>query len=898
MTDPLLDRFDEFFAAVHDGHDPFPWQRRLARRVAEGDWPLALALPTASGKTACIDIAVFALACQAAWPKDKPRTASRRIFYTVDRRVIVDEAFDHAVSVARKLNEAERGILRDVAQRLLELMPPGDGGKPLACFQLRGGVYRDDAWARTPTSRLLFRGYGLRAGYAWPVHAGLAANDSLIILDEAHCANPFRQTLTSIARYRACAEKPLSNPFAVVLMSATPPTDIAATDMERLDAEDLAHGKLGPRIKAQKPTRLIEVRNAKGNEALERLAKEIAKQVLALADGEAKAIGIIVNRVAAAKMIYGLLADKHNCEAVLLTGRMRPIDRDETMRHWKEKLTAREGRPKLDRSLFVVATQCLEVGANLDFEGLVTECASLDALRQRFGRLNRLGLRTSAPGIIVIRADQANPKEDDPIYGSALPETWKWLQGQAANGEIDMGIASLDQMVGEAVQADPGLLKRLNAPAPDAPVMLPAYVDCWVQTSPVPCPDPDVSLFLHGPDRGAPEVQVVWRADLDPAAPNRAAWASALDLCPPAAAECMPVPLHAFRNWWNGDDASLSTMCDVEGGLSIEKEVTGKGPPRHALRWLGLDDSKLVQDAIGFQPGDTIVLPASVGGWNVLGHVPGAPEGDFGIDRGDEANALSRSKAVLRLHPALLDKWPASTSRTRLSQIAEAEEMPEDACELRDLLRSCCEAGGCPAAVRPIVQALACDHRLQFYRHPCPAQDLGSGRVRHGLVLLGSRRLPRTGYESDTFTHEDDMASATVRVLLTDHCRGMAGLAEQFAEKCGFPSETVRAVVRAAQCHDFGKADPRFQAWLHGAATWLITVGQPLAKSDRWQSSLARETARRKAGYPQGGRHELLSVRLIEKRARPVAGGRRPQPCATPCRRPPRPMSPIRPRGR
>src|SRR6516225_204118 len=41
-----------------------------------------------------------------------------------------------------------------------------------------------------------------------------------------------------------------------------------------------------------------------------------------------------------------------------------------------------------------------------------------------------------------------------------------------------------------------------------APVMLPAYVDFWCQTSPRPTPDPDVSLFIHGPQSGEPDIQV------------------------------------------------------------------------------------------------------------------------------------------------------------------------------------------------------------------------------------------------------------------------------------------------------------------------------------------------------------------------------------------------------
>ena len=184
-------------------------------------------------------------------------------------------------------------------------MPPGDGGKPLACFQLRGGVYRDDASGSHPDITVAFPWIWAPAGYAWPVHAGLAANDSLIILDEAHCANPFRQTLTSIARYRACAEKPL-----LESVRRGPDVGDPANGYRRRGHGTSRCGGFGPRRAwpaDQSPENRLDSSKSdcKGNEALERLAKEIAKQVLALADGEAKAIGIIVNRVAAAKMIYG-----------------------------------------------------------------------------------------------------------------------------------------------------------------------------------------------------------------------------------------------------------------------------------------------------------------------------------------------------------------------------------------------------------------------------------------------------------------------------------------------------------------------------------------------------------------------------------------------------------------
>src|SRR5689334_16668230 len=126
-------RFAEFYRALHGpGRSPFPWQERLARRVCAGAWPRVIALPTAAGKTGCIDIALFALACQAG---TEGRTAPRRVFFVVDRRVIVDQAFALARQIAGRLRAPDVPILREVAGRLRAL---ARSDRPLDCFQLRG----------------------------------------------------------------------------------------------------------------------------------------------------------------------------------------------------------------------------------------------------------------------------------------------------------------------------------------------------------------------------------------------------------------------------------------------------------------------------------------------------------------------------------------------------------------------------------------------------------------------------------------------------------------------------------------------------------------------------------------------------------------------------------------
>ena len=118
--------------------DPFPWQREFSRRLCAGQVPDYVAVPTGSGKTACLDAAVFALAVQAALPMAQ-RTQGRRIFFIVNRRVIVDEAYDRAGELCKRLRDAFPGSVTGRVAAALRGLSGESEAAPLTRAQLRGG---------------------------------------------------------------------------------------------------------------------------------------------------------------------------------------------------------------------------------------------------------------------------------------------------------------------------------------------------------------------------------------------------------------------------------------------------------------------------------------------------------------------------------------------------------------------------------------------------------------------------------------------------------------------------------------------------------------------------------------------------------------------------------------
>lgn len=860
MSDLSTRDFAAYFEAVH-GVAPFPWQRRLLDEVVRaGRWPELLDLPTGVGKTAAIDVALFHLALDAA-AAPRERKAPRRIVMVVDRRTVVDQAFERARTIAAAIESATSGVLQSVGARLRSV----GGDAPLAVAELRGGMPKSDAWAQRPDqplvaistvdqvgSRLLFRGYGVSPRMR-PVHAGLLGADTLLLLDEVHLARPFLATLQDVARYREWAERPLDARFQVVSMSATPGTGVDARFT--LDADDRRDATLAKRLAAKKPVECKEVKVG-GDEAhkLAELARACADHAMALAQ-TGRVVGVVVNRVASATATFEALRSRvgDRAEVFLVTGRMRPLDRDDLDRELASRVRSGRDRNPEARPVVVVSTQCIEAGADFDFDALVTECASFDALKQRFGRLNRIGAIDDARAVVLVRSDALGKEADDPIYGGALAETWRWL---ARHPSVDFGIDGLPA-------PGPDELSNLLVTPTRAPVLLPAHLDAWVQTAPEPRPDPDVSLFLHGIGRRVPaDVHVVWRAEVTEellVAGAEEDLATRVAACPPVSLEAVSVPVWAVSAWLRG--APAASFGDVEGEAEREpgQERREHQAGRPAFLWDGESGTILHADDLG--PGATIVVPTSYGGladgtWNPSSKVPVR-------DLGDRARFRQTGRPTLRLHASLI----ASLGLPAVPAITGVDSDEDDRAIIDRWLDSTREL---VASERWVDEALGL-LRLRGRRRPtivriADAESTATTSPIEGsngyFVLLGRASL-RAGSD---FSSEDDGASHTgVEVTLRHHLAGVAAKARELAERSGLPEEVAHDVVLAARWHDAGKVDPRFQQLLHGGSAFRAeSAPEPLAKSSIVASDrAARMRARERSRYPKGARHELSSVALI-----------------------------------
>ena len=814
---PPLPTFTEFYRAINR-RDPFPWQARLADCVARKErWPTEIGVPTGLGKTACLDIAVWWLASQA----DRApalRTAPTRIWWVVNRRLLVDSTAEHARKVAGALRNPEstrldatgRHVIECVAQRLRALWVD-PAAPPLDVIILRGGIA-----SRTPTdparptvvlctlpmygSRLLFRGYGSSRP---SVDAAMAGTDSLVLLDEAHLAGHLRTLVPALAACDPAARDLLgtrrSRP-TVVSLTAT--GDAAQSDRFDLDDDDETHPVVRQRLDATKPLHV----NIVNGEA----ARPLAEATVALIHKAPAPAACLVfcNTPKTARETFERLCKVFpEAEVLLLTGlarereaariRARILDPEHGMS------TARCAGAPRQHHLIVVATQTLEVGADIDAEYLVTEGCGVRALTQRLGRLNRLGRFLHARVAYVhvppsgSRSGRGSGTEPDtwPVYEREPKAVLERLQKAQAGGDagtIDLSPRSVASVLGPPLD-DPGR----------APEVLPGLLYEWTKTTKPPEGEAPVEPYFSGIATPRLSVALLWRAHV-PAAGKRL-WPRGTDY------EAIDVPLAEAREILR-DDAMRRLTPD---GVTVEEVSAGN-----------------------LRPGDRIVVASDEGHMDRFGWSPGAS---------DPVPDASLANLGLPLDPVAIRRLCGA----ELGGLVDtALGIAADDRDVDEAERS--------EAVSDILATLRGTPAPSGWEEADWTRFVGRLRPRVLEPRNEVPRLPVAQPAGEALSDEfDELSLGPVAVELDRHGRAVGARARTLAERSGLPEDLLEVVGRAATLHDIGKADARFQRWLDPQRESAPLLAKSDAPRHRW------EAMRVSSGWPRGGRHEDLSARLV-----------------------------------
>ena len=816
MTVPMP-TFPAFYRAVNE-RDPFPWQARLAERVAATEqWPREIGVPTGLGKTACLDVAVWWLASQADRPPAE-RTAPTRIWWVVNRRLLVNETATQARTLAKALAASESRDVDDcgrdealsqVARRLRSLSADSDAC-PLYVISLRGGVAsRTPIDPSRPTvvlctlpmygSRLLFRGYGsgLRV-----VDAAMAGTDSLVMVDEAHLAPHLRSLMTALAECMPDTQPILCGARAtarVVALTATGETD--GEDRFDLTDDDERNDEVQKRLDAAKPMRLRVEESGD-------VAKHLADATAELMDEASRPASFVVfaNSPRTARDVFRRLEKNARRaparDAILLTGRTREREAERIRARVLDPesgMAAKRADCPRERHLVVVATQTLEVGANIDAEHLVTEACGVRALTQRLGRLNRLG-RHAHSRAVYVHAPPRTAKGNQPTQVS-----WP-VYGEEPH-EVRKRLKKAEQEGGGMVHLSPRRVAEVLGPPGDspgrAPEVLPGILWEWVKTTTPPEGEAPVEPYFSGIAAPDYAVSVIWRAHV-PQCGERL-WPRATDR------EAVDVPLAEFRRDALADDDIVVHRLAFDG-------VTVEAAAPADLR-----------------PGDHVLLPIERGLLDEFGWNPDAAEPV--VDASLRGRGLPLDTAAIRRLCGI------SVGELVARALGDPEEEIDD-----DDRR---------AAIEQLLEAIRAVDPPAGWDSSEWSEFTASLEPR---IVEARREVPRLRARNpppEPRIGEFDETSLGAAVELDPHGRAVGVRAGVVADRIGAPAELRDVVALAGELHDIGKADPRFQRWLDPEGRAAAPMAKSNAPRHRWESMRAA------AGWPRGGRHEDLSARLV-----------------------------------
>lgn len=809
--------FSAFFAALNGGHAPFSWQQDLVDHiVTTGTWPHRIVAPTGAGKSSVVDVHLFVNALFASG--NGPRVP-RRLCVVVGRRALVDSQADRAMNIQRSMvdllnNDAASGesdIIYRVA-KLLSSFHVHDVTEPFLVGHIRGELSNRSLPVNEPSacaviaatpdmwgSRLLFKGYG-SSKQARPRETALIAMDSVFVLDEAHLNQQLLVTAERVAKLQEFGADIGVPRLQVVETTATPSepkkgqTEVGV-DVSNLDGVDDA--ELLRRVNSVKELHRVSVEKWNGAPGNSEVVAHAVAEIHKLRNEQTS------SEVEQSRTIGCIVNHVDTALKIANELKKRKLNVELIVGRMRtydlEQL--REKHPLLltcagDNEIdVVVATQTLEVGIDIDFSSLVTELAPASSLAQRFGRVNRLGKRKDSKIVVLEPADLIKVKDEVPPYkGDDLRKAYDWLDVLSQQNSVNPA-AML------ACVSPPTSRPRLLYQRPELTDLLE-----FSRTSEDMYAEPDLDLWLHDSLEDQKAIGgIVVREQLPV---DDFVALELLKAFPPENNEVFPASLDILRD-------KLSQLV-VDDRQRIKLERSKPDILRRAFFFRD-GEVEICTPRYRLHPGDVIIIDRGIPFTTEKVAVKGKPD-----DKEPPEAVKNENVEVL-------------TFNTGMSE-SEA-----------DIFREFC--GLTPDEATSIWRESG--HEGDIVLSNSIQDDLRFGEVVPWYAIVYSEELQE---DSDT---RQEWTRSQGKVFLDDHQNDVAVRAKKIVEAVGLKEDFGTDVVVAAQHHDDGKADHRFQSMLGG-----LRAEKELAKSEvrtRQETKISRQ----RSGLPQGWRHEQMSVVLV-----------------------------------
>jgi CRISPR-associated endonuclease/helicase Cas3 len=279
-----------------------------------------------------------------------------------------------------------------------------------------------------PTIRVSTPYQILKAAYRLKGYEGVWASlsDSLVVLDEIHAYEPARLGLL----FELLSELVVRWNVRVCAMTATMPSWLRRTLSNLLSANEIPPD---PRLFERFARHRIEIVDGC---LLDSSTRELALREFR----NGHSVLLTANTVGTAQRLYDSLRRFLPSEALLLLhSRFTIADRVNKEGNLLKRLSPTQQHRS---AAIVVATQVVEVSLNLDFDTIVTEPAPLEALVQRFGRVNRARVKGIVPVRVLTKALNSAEVYDRELVARSLSilqrndghvlDEWKvseWLDG-------------------------------------------------------------------------------------------------------------------------------------------------------------------------------------------------------------------------------------------------------------------------------------------------------------------------------------------------------------------------------------------------------------------------------------------------------------------------------------